>query len=208
MKTNNKKLFGYILLLIVLIAFAIIAFVFIYKTHSERNIYEDKNQEVVNELKKYLSNVQNEGALENITDNNRNEFDLQFEGFNVIGIIKIPKINLEYPILKQTSNTTMKISISRFWGKEVNGYGNLSLAGHNNYDGTMFGKNKKLQIGDKVELTDLTGKTIEYEIKEIFKTDPNDTSVLVTEDENVREVTLITCSSGRAERLIIKAFAN
>ena len=72
----------------------------------------------------------------------------------------------------------------------------------------MFGKNKKLQIGDKVELTDLTGKTIEYEIKEIFKTDPNDTSVLVTEDENVRELTLITCSSGRAERLIIKAFAN
>lgn len=208
MKTNNKKLFGYISLLFILITFAIIAFVFIYKTHSERNIYEDKNQEVVNELKKYLSNVQNEGTLENITDNSRNKFDLQFEGFNVIGIIKIPKIELEYPILEQTSNTTMKISISRFWGKEVNGYGNLSLAGHNNYDGTMFGKNKKLQIGDKVELTDLTGKTIEYEIKDIFKTDPNDTSVLVTEDENVREVTLITCSSGRAERLIIKAFAN
>ena len=75
MKTNNKKIFGYILLLIVLIAFAIIAFVFIYKTHSERNIYEDKNQEVVNELKKYLSNVQSEGILENIIDNSRNEFD-------------------------------------------------------------------------------------------------------------------------------------
>ena len=120
--------------------------------------------------------------------------------------IPLFKIELEYPILEQTTEKTMKISISRFWGEEVNSFGNLSLAGHNNYDGTMFGKNKKLQIGDIVELTDLSGKTIQYEIKEIFKTDPNDTSVLVTNDETIREVTLITCSKGRTERIIIKAF--
>ena len=99
----------------------------------------------------------------------------------------------------------MKISISRFWGGDVNGYGNLSLAGHNNYNGTMFGKNNKLKLGDIVELTDLSGNLIKYEIKEIFKTDPNDTSVLKTENDSIREVTLITCSNGRKERLIIKA---
>ena len=205
-KDINNKILLYIILLLVLIACAIIAFVLIHKTYSERNIYEDKNQEVVNELKKYLSNINEDNNIENITDKNVNEFDLEFEGFKVIGIIKIPKIELEYPILEKTSDRTMKISISRFWGGEINEYGNLSLAGHNNYDGTMFGKNKKLQIGDIVELTDLKGETIKYEIKEIFKTDPNDTSVLVTEDESVRELTLITCSNGRAERLIIKAF--
>ena len=99
----------------------------------------------------------------------------------------------------------MKTSISRFWGGDINSFGNVSLAGHNNYDGTMFGKNKKLEIGDIVELTDLTGSTIQYEIKEIFKTDPNDVTILQTTNSEIREVTLITCTNGRAERLIIKA---
>lgn len=200
MKTSNKKQIIYIIILVILIFCATIAIIKIYNIHSERNIYEDKNQNVVKDLKNYLNEVKNENLVE--TENK----DLKFEGYNVIGIIKIPKIELEYPILEQTTEKTMKISISRFWGEEVNSFGNLSLAGHNNYDGTMFGKNKKLQIGDIVELTDLSGKTIQYEIKEIFKTDPNDTSVLVTNDETIREVTLITCSKGRTERLIIKAF--
>ena len=43
----------------------------------------------------------------------------------------------------------------KYWGNSVNDFGNLSIAGHNNYDGTMFGKTKKLKIGDIVELTDL-----------------------------------------------------
>jgi LPXTG-site transpeptidase (sortase) family protein len=120
-------------------------------------------------------------------------------------MIKIPKIELEYPILEQTTKATMKISISRFWGGAINSYGNVSLAGHNNIGGTMFGKNKYLELGDKVYLTDLSNSTVEYEIYDIFVTDPNDVTILQTEDTSVREVTLITCTNGRANRLIIKA---
>ena len=36
----------------------------------------------------------------------------------------------------------MKVSIVKYWGQNVNDFGNLSIAGHNNYDGTMFGKTK------------------------------------------------------------------
>ena len=72
----------------------------------------------------------------------------------------------------------------------------------------MFGKNKNLKIKDKIYLTDLTRRTIEYEIYNIFVTDPNDTSILETEDKTKRELTLITCKNGRSERLIIKAREN
>ena len=89
--------------------------------------------------------------------------------------------------------------------KDVNKNGNLALAGHNNYDGTMFGKNKQLVIGDKIYLTDLQKNTVEYEIKSIFKTDPNDVSILETQDKEKKELTLITCTNGNKERLIIKA---
>ena len=123
----------------------------------------------------------------------------------------IPKINIQYPILAiETSNPEetkepMKYGIVRYWGGNVNAYGNLSIAGHNNYNGTMFGKTKNLEIGDIVELTDLTKTTMQYEIYDIFVTDPNDVSILATNDETIREVTLITCTNGNRERLILKA---
>ena len=99
----------------------------------------------------------------------------------------------------------MKISIIKYWGENVNDYGNLSIAGHNNKSGTMFGKTKKLEIGDIVELTDLIGQTIQYSIYDIFVTNPNDVSILLPKDENIREVTLITCTNGNKQRLILKA---
>ena len=70
-------------------------------------------------------------------------------------IIKIPKIELEYPILETTSKETLNLSITKFWGNQINEIGNVSLAGHNNLNGTMFGKTKKLEVGDIIELTDI-----------------------------------------------------
>ena len=69
----------------------------------------------------------------------------------------------------------------------------------------MFGKTKDLKNGDIVELTDLTGQTIQYSIYSIFVTDPNDVSILLPKEEKIREVTLITCTNGNKQRLILKA---
>lgn len=193
----NKKIIFYFIVLVFLISAAIIISINILNVYEEREEYEVKNKDVVKQVKAYINELD--------LNDNLQKFDVKFEGYDVIGLLKIPVIDLEYPIISETTDTTMKISISRFWGGDVNGYGNLSLAGHNNYNGTMFGKNNKLKLGDMLELTDLFGNSIKYEIKEIFKTDPNDTSVLKTEDNSIREVTLITCSNGRRERLIIKA---
>lgn len=139
------------------------------------------------------------------------ETDIEINGYKVIGIINIPKISIKYPILDieeynpEETKEPMKYSIVKYWGENVNEYGNLSIAGHNNYDGTMFGKTKKLQLGDKVELTDLKNQTIQYEIYDIFVTDPNDVTILQTKDKSIREVTLITCTNGNRNRLILKA---
>lgn len=163
---------------------------------------------------KYSNNYINDQENKKIVDvfsRSVEKEKITMNGYNVIGIVKIPKIEIEYPILDiDTSNPEetkepMKISIVRYWGGKVNEYGNLSIAGHNNYDGTMFGKTKRLEIGDIVELTDLDDKTIKYEIYDKFTTDPNDVTILATKDENIREVTLITCTNGNKERLILKA---
>lgn len=193
------KIYKAIFYMLLIVAIVVIGMI-IYKYVCE-SINEKESQDAV-------------AAFSNI-DFSENEEEsgsqLEYKGYKVIGIVKIPKINIEYPILDigdidpESAKAPMKISIIKYWGENVNDYGNLSIAGHNNKSGTMFGKTKKLEIGDIVELTDLTGQTIQYSIYDIFVTDPNDVSILLPKDENIREVTLITCTNGNKQRLILKA---
>ena len=203
MKQNNTELKIYkAIFYMLLIAILIVVGMIIYKYGSSQ-INERESQEVV----QAFSNID----FSNIEEKSENEIQLEFKGFKVIGIVKIPKIDIEYPILEignidpESAKAPMKISIIKYWGENVNDYGNLSIAGHNNKNGTMFGKTKKLQIGDIVELTDLKGRTIQYSIYDIFVTDPNDVSILLPKEEKVREVTLITCTNGNKQRYILKA---
>lgn len=193
------KIYKAIFYMLLIVAIVVIGMI-IYKYVCE-SVNEKESQDAV-------------AAFSNI-DFSENEEEsgsqLEYKGYKVIGIVKISKINIEYPILDigdidpESAKAPMKISIIKYWGENVNDYGNLSIAGHNNKSGTMFGKTKKLEIGDIVELTDLAGQTIQYSIYDIFVTNPNDVSILLPKDENIREVTLITCTNGNKQRLILKA---
>ena len=191
----NKKLTFYKILFVILVVAIIITIILIIKKYGSQEEYEEKNKQVV--------------EIFNQTEEKTDETGMsliEFEGYSVIGIIKIPAIYLEYPILEKTTKETMLVSISRYWGGDINSYGNLSLAGHNNkITLTMFGKNKNLKDGDSVFLTNLNGETVEYIIYSTFVTDPDDITILQTTDSSVREVTLITCTNGSANRLIHKA---
>ena len=196
------KLIIYRVIFVILLISAIIVIGLIAIKYGKNAINEKENEKVV----EAFSNLE---LVQNNTETNQEKLTLN--GYEVIGIIKIPKIDIEYPILgMETSNPEktkepMKYGIVRYWGDNVNDFGNLSIAGHNNYDGTMFGKTKKLEVGDIVQLTDLNKNTIEYEIYAKFVTDPNDITILATNDKTIREVTLITCTNGNKERLIFKA---
>lgn len=131
--------------------------------------------------------------------------ELEFKGYKIEGIIEIPKINIKYPIIDHTNEETMKVSITKFWGPQANEIGNYTVAGHNNKDGTMFGKTKYLQIGDKIKLTNLKNKIIEYEIFKIYSIDPDDVSCVESVENGTREITLITCTNGHKNRLVTKA---
>lgn len=160
--------------------------------------------------KEYINEQENQKVVETFSQTSGDE-DVTLNGYKVIGTVKIPKIEIEYPILDidtynpEETKEPMKISIVKYWGCDVNEYGNLSIAGHNNHSGTMFGKTKYLELGDIVELTDLNYNTIQYKIFDIFVTDPNDVSILETTDDSIRQVTLITCTNGNKNRLILKA---
>ena len=62
----------------------------------------------------------------------------------VIGIIKINKIDLNYPILSETNDDLLKLSVCRFAGPMPNEIGNLCIVGHNYIDTRFFSRLNEL----------------------------------------------------------------
>ena len=68
--------------------------------------------------------------------------------YEYIAILKIPSLEIEYPVLSDASKELMKISLNKYWGQNPNKQGNFCIIGHNYNDSRFFGKLNKIQIGD------------------------------------------------------------
>lgn len=135
----------------------------------------------------------------------KSEMVIEINGDKAIGKLKIPKINFESYILSKTTEENLDKSITKLCGPKINSVGNLCIVGHNYNKKNMFGKLKKLSIGDSIYLTDIFGETLEYKVYEIKKVNPKETECLSQETFGRKEVTLITCTTGAIKRLVIKA---
>lgn len=130
------------------------------------------------------------------------------EGYEVLGKIKIPKINIEYPILAEFTKRALEIAIGVQWPvnlDKLNEPGNTVLLGHNYRNGVFFSNNKKLAKGDSILITDATGETVTYIIYNIYETSPNDVSHIQRDTGGAREISLQTCTDDAADRLMIWA---
>ena len=151
-------------------------------------------------------NNQEESKIKNVIYKQKEvDFPKEIEGVNVIGKLEIPKINLTTYILAETSKENLNKSVTKLCGPKVNGVGNLCITGHNYHKERMFGNLKKLEIGDKIKITDMKGISIDYEINDIYKVYPKETDCLLQETGGERHLTLITCTTGAIKRLIVKA---
>lgn len=123
----------------------------------------------------------------------------------VIGILQIEKIKLSYPILSNSSDDLLKISVCRFAGPMPNEIGNLCIGGHNNIDNTFFGKLNQLKLGDEIKVYDLSGGFINYKIFDIKEVLKNDLSCTNQNTNGKRILTLVTCNTLKDTRMIYVA---
>lgn len=193
-----KKITVYKIILVILVITAIVISILVVRKNMESKKIENNTQEVLQEIKK--ENKTTENKIDVIQ-----EIDAKIGDYKVIGIINIPKINIEYPILEKTNKESLKLSITKFYGEKINQKGNVVLAGHNNLNKTMFGKINELENGDIIELTDSQMVTVKYQVFNKYVIDPNDIDCIFPIDENTREVTLITCTNRDKNRLVVKA---
>ena len=133
-----------------------------------------------------------------------------YKGFYVAGTIEIPKTKVKYPIILQSTATqtnqyAIDVSITVLYGVGVNQVGNTVLAGHNYRNGTFFSNNKKLEDGDKIYITDNSGKKVTYEIYKRYTVDENNFEYAERDTNGKREISLTTCTDDSKNRLIIWA---
>lgn len=118
-------------------------------------------------------------------------------------ILEVPSLNIQYPVLSETSEELLKISINKYWGPKPNEIGNYCIVGHNYKNGKMFGKLSQLQNGDIAVLT-ANNKSITYEVYDKYVVSPEDVACTSQLTKGKRELTLITCTNYGTQRLVVK----
>lgn len=198
MITLKKKIIvikNIIIISILLIAIIFFIWSLIYKRNTKKAIIEVNSQET-----KILE--KEEEVLKEYTPTKK--LPEEIEGFKVIGMLEIPKINLNTYILDETNEKSLKISVTKLCGPNINEAGNFCIIGHNYNKKTMFGNLKKLEINDIAILTNMYGQKVEYTVYNIYTIYPDDLECLSQDTYGNRELTLITCTTGAIKRLVVK----
>ena len=125
--------------------------------------------------------------------------------YTMVGTINIPLLDVSYPILSETTDKLLKISVCKFWGCNPNEVGNLCIAGHNYRNSKFFSKIPTLKIGDTIEITDVYKKKLNYSIYDKYTVDPADVSCTSQLTGGKKVVTLITCTDDSKQRWVLKA---
>lgn len=214
-----------ILMIVVILVIGTIAAIRVYKEYVDKKenskAIADLQNSFINQTNATDNNNETDNILtepvdENLTSTNtdeqqgtsKNNVQL-YKNYPKVGYIKIDKTGIEYPILSDASPGALEVGVSVMYptNPNINQPGITVIIGHNYRNGKLFSNNKKLAIGDKIKITDLTGKTLTYNIIEIFQTSPSDTEYITRERGNNIDIALSTCTDDGKDRLVILARA-
>ncbi len=107
----------------------------------------------------------------------------------------------------QTNNSleisdALKNGIVKLYGNEINQKGNFCIIGHNKEE--YFSVLNEVNVDDKFSIKSSSNIEKKYIVTDIYTIEPTDLKCLMPNDDYI-EVTLITCTAGSNQRLVIKA---
>lgn len=126
------------------------------------------------------------------------------KSYYIEATLRIPSLDINYPVLSDSSDELLKISINKLWGPNPNEVGNYVIVGHNYKNKTMFGKLPGIDIGATIELEDLSGRTITYMVYDKYEIKPTELQCTSQLTNGKKEITLITCNSNGKKRIVVK----
>lgn len=123
------------------------------------------------------------------------------DGWQYIGTLSIPSIDLELPIMAEWSYAGLKIAPGRYSGTTY--AQNMVICGHNY--AKHFSPIKWLPVGTEVQFTDVDDVTWYYEITSIETLKPTQIEDMIEKGEDDDwDLTLFTCTTGGTARYAVR----
>ena len=122
---------------------------------------------------------------------------MELSGYDYIGVLEVPSLELSLPVMDQWDYDRLKISPCRFSGNVYED--DLVICGHNYSQ--HFGPLKYLPLGTEVSFTDAEGNVFRYAVASFDTLGPNDVQRMITGDW---DLTLFTCNVSGQTRCAIR----
>lgn len=125
----------------------------------------------------------------------------EIDGQLYVGVLTIPSINYEVPVLSECTLALLRLGACRFYGATYSN--DLVICAHN-YN-RLYSSLSRLQPGDLVWFTDMDGLTWTYEVADLETLTPN----MVEEmNHSGYDLTFFTCTYGGQARLTLRCVRN
>ena len=164
------------------------------------NKWDDKKAEETS--KQFLEDIHNQ-IQENINENTKVENEslemltTKIGNYDCIGVLSIPVLDLELPVLTDWNYTKLKKAPCHYYGTYYEP--DFVIAAHN-YP-SHFGKLAELQEKDLVLFTDVSGNVYYYEVVLIETLGATATNEMITSGF---DLSLYTCTVGGGSRVTVR----
>lgn len=161
---------------------------------------QETSRQVMDELTlptQSVAETEAPAVTEPLPDTDREMPVQTINGRDYIGVLCIPSLELELPVLSQWDYAGLKVAPCRYAGSLYRN--DLILCAHN-YS-SHFGKLKNLQVGDTAIFTDMDENAVIFEMVERETLNPTDVEGMETGDW---DLTLFTCTVGGQSRVTLR----
>ena len=122
---------------------------------------------------------------------------VEVDGGRYIGVLEVPSLGLELPVMETWSYPNLRVAPCRYSGSAYQD--DMIVAAHN-YK-THFGQLKELRPGDEVRFTDTEGNVFRYAVAELETQGKYDVEEMTSGDW---DLTLFTCTYGGQSRVTVR----
>ena len=165
------------------------------------NRWEDMNaKDVAQDFLEDVQSIINEEQSEQPLLNDTKMATVEVDGYDCIGILSVPVLDLELPVLTDWSYAKLKKAPCHYYGTYYEK--DFVIAAHN-YK-SHFGRLSELQAGDIVVFTDINNIEHYYEVVLLETLPKNATKEMITSGF---DLSLYTCTPGGSNRVTVRCNA-
>ena len=185
---------------------------FILYNHHEEEIAQIASKDILQDVRVNIPDTPNDETIleesiseefvreehvEPIDDIPQEMLTAKVDGYDCIGILSIPVLELELPILTDWSYQKLKIAPCHYYGSYYEE--NFVIAAHNNK--YHFGRLSELQANDFILFTDISGTVYCYKVVLLETLPGNATEEMISSGF---DLSLYTCTPGGSNRVTVR----